>query len=145
MATDHRGNPTGRNHRPTPRLQQAIASQLQKDLGGYGSDNARMAGYVLEAHRTGEPIQGVGKIPTGPVFTNVRPYVGWKEYNEVMDRVGPGAYDHGRDDAWSDEVDSRNRVHEANRAVRTEGGTGGYIGKAVQNRKGYKTYDEDDF
>jgi hypothetical protein len=143
MSTDHRGNPTGRNHRPTPRVQQAIARQLQRDVGGYYSDNARTAGYVIEAHRAGEPIKSRGSIPTGPVFTNALPYVGWKEYKDVMSRIGPGAYDHGRDDAWSDESDSRNRVHETNRAVRTEGGTSGYIGKAVKNRKGYN--EEDDF
>jgi hypothetical protein len=135
--------PVGNNHRPTPRLQQAIARQLQKDVGGFGSDNARDAKYIIQAHRAGEPIKSRGSIPTGPVFTDALPYVGWKEFNEVMDRVGPGAYDHGRDDAWSDEADSRNRTHEVNRAVRTEGGTSDYIGKAVKNRKG--SSDEDEF
>jgi hypothetical protein len=143
MPDNHRGTPIAGNHRPTPRLQQAIARQLQKDVGGFGSDNARTAGYVIQAHRAGEPIKSLGSIPTGPVFTDALPYVGWKEFSEVMDRVGPGAYDHGRDDAWSDEADMRNRVHETNRAVRNEGGTSGYIGKAVKNRKG--SSDEDDF
>lgn len=143
MPDNHRGMPLNGNHRPTPRVQQAIARQLQRDIGGFASDNARVAGYVIQAHRAGEPIKSLGSIPTGPVFTDALPYVGWKEFSEVMDRVGPGAYDHGRDDAWSDIADRRNRVHETNRAVRTEGGTGGYIGKAVQNRKGYK--DEDEF
>jgi len=135
MATDHRGTPVGKNHRPTPRLQQAIAQQLQRDIGGYRSDNARTAKYVIDAHRAGEPIKSLGNIPTGPVFTDALPYVGWKEFSGVMDRIGPGAYDHGRDDAWSDEADMRNRVHETNRAVRNEGGTSGYISKALKNRK----------
>ena len=143
MPSTHRGVPTGDNHRPTPRLQQVIAQQLQKDVGGYSSDNVRTAKYIIEAHRSGEPVKSFGNIQTGPVFTNARPYVGWKEYTDVMSRIGPGAYDHGRDDAWSDEADSRNRVHETNRAVRKAGGTGAYIANAVKNRKGYN--EEDDF
>ena len=143
MTTDHRGNPVGDNHRPTPRLQQAIARQIQGDTNINRYDATRLASNVIRAHRQGEPVRGRGKIETGPVMTNLPPYVGWKEYSDVMDRVGPGAYDHGRDDAWSDEVAYRNYPHEVNRAVRTEGGTGSYIGKAVRNRKG--SADEDEF
>jgi hypothetical protein len=142
MTTDHRGNPVGANHKSTPRLQQAIARQIQGDTNINSYDAAGLAKVVIRAHRQGEPVRGRGKIETGPVMTNLRPYVGNKEYNEVMDRVGPGAYDHGRDDAWSDEASGINYPHEVNRAVRTEGGTGSYIGKAVKNRKGYSEEDE---
>jgi|688.fasta_scaffold46699_10 hypothetical protein len=137
MTTDHRGRPVGGNHRSTPRVQQAIAKQIQRDTNISLYESAGLASNVIRAHRQGSPLSGRGPIETGPVQTGLRPYVGDKEYNEVMDRVGPGAYDHGRDDAWSDTAASINYPHEVNRAVRTEGGTGSYIGKAVKNRQGY--------
>lgn len=143
MTTDHRGNPVGDNHRPTPRLQQAIARQIQGDTNINIYDAASLAKNVIRAHRQGEPVRGRGKIETGPVMTNLQPYVGDKEYNEVMGRLSNSPYDDGRDDAFSAEVELHNYPHEVNRAVRTEGGTGSYIGKAVRNRKGYA--DEDEF
>ena len=143
MGTDHRGNPTGTNHRPTPRLQQAIARQISRDTNIGHREATSLAANVIGAHRSGQPVSLGGSIETGPAMTGLNSYIGDKEYNDVMSRIGPGAYDHGRDDAWSDKVAYTNYPHEVNRAVRSEGGTGDFIGKAVKSRKGYNV--EDDF
>jgi hypothetical protein len=142
MSTDHRGNPTGRNHRPTPRLQQAIARQITRDTNISNYEATSLAATAIKAHRQGEPVRGRGKIETGPVMTNLPGYIGYKEQQDVMSRLSNSPYDDGRDDAFSADVQLRNYPHEVNRAVRTEGGTGGYIGKAVKNRKGYNEGDD---
>lgn len=138
MPTTHRGTPTGDNHRPTPRLQQAIARQLQFESDGHipRPESYSLAKYMIDAHRSGEPVKGFGKIESGPVLTNLRPYVGDKEFLETMGNMPNTSYDHGMDDAYSDYVTMTNAMHKTNDIVQKSGGTGSFIGKAVTNRKG---------
>lgn len=144
MATDHRGMPVGTNHRPLPQaVQKAIALQISRTTNIGNSDAMGLAANVIKAHRSGQPVSLGSSIETGPAMTGLNSYIGDKEYNEVMDRIGPGLYDHGRDDAFSDKVAYTNYPHEVNRAVRNAGGTGGFIGEAIKNRKGWNV--EDDF
>jgi hypothetical protein len=135
MTTDHRGRPTGTNHRPTPRLQQALARQIGVDTNISVYDAAGLASNVIKAHRQGSPLRGRGSVETGPVMTNLPSYIGYKEEQDVMSRISNTPYDDGRDDAWSANVANTNYPHEVNRVVRQSGGTGAYIGKTLKNRK----------
>lgn len=151
MATDHRGNLVGNpttahgGHRPTPRLQQAIADQIQRDTNINRVAAHRYAENVINAHRGGAPVSwDNGPISTGPVMTDLNRYIGYKEYRDVMGRLGQSLYDDGRDDAFSATVENRNYPHEVNSAVRKAGGTGSYIKKAVDSREPYSD-EEDEF
>jgi hypothetical protein len=50
MSTDHRGNPTGTNHRPTPRVNQALQRYYKID-----AENAQA---VIDTHRSGHDYLG---------------------------------------------------------------------------------------
>jgi hypothetical protein len=141
--SDHRGNDLNGPHKSTPRLQQVVARQIQRDRNLDMTSSSALAANVIKAHRQGAPVSYGGKIETGPVTTGLNRYIGNKEYNDVMSRLSNSPYDDGRDDAFSATVENRNYPYEVNSAVRDAGGTSGFIGKAVKNRKGYA--DEDEF
>jgi len=133
MATDHRGRPTGDNHRSYPRIE----AMLRRELGRSGITNTESSPLsIVRAHQTGEPRKGTsnGKVKTGPVYTDLYPYVGYKEYREAMDNIPWTPYDSGVDDALDADVAARNQPYEVNTVVREAGGTGAFIARAFKNR-----------
>ena len=87
MAHDHRMNPVNSNHRPTPRLQQAIASHL-----GIPSEQAQ---DVLDAHRMGSEEE----VYAGST---------WDHDREMVDVQNKVTQKGGIKDAISSSIENRN-------------------------------------
>jgi hypothetical protein len=123
--------PLNDNHRPLPRLARALGNALQ----GYGGSSAASAGQdIINAHRSGSPVQMSGPVKTGPVYSGTDPYVGRKEQDDIMYRAARNS-DPGASDMMDAMVHKTNAPYDVNKSVKAAGGTKGFIADAVKNRK----------
>lgn len=136
MPFTHRGVQISGNHRSTPRLQQAIARELsRKTLIAGKSNRLGSAQDIIEAHRQGSPLDLGRSVSTGPVYSGLRPYIGYNEYSSVMNSGRfDTPYDNGMDDAYGEMVYQNNLPYKVNRAVSMAGGTKEVISSAFKNR-----------
>lgn len=136
MPFTHRGVQISGNHRSTPRLQQAIARELERTTNISGKSNRLgSAKDIIAAHRGSSPLDWGSSVSTGPVYSGLRPYIGYNEYSSVMNSGRfDTPYDNGMDDAYSEEVYQVNLPYKVNRAVRAAGGTKEMISSAFKNR-----------
>ena len=125
MNTDHRGRPTGTNHRPTPRLEQI----LNKYAGGMGQS-------IINAHRSG--TSSFVDVPsTQATMDDAERKAGYHQTKSGFNTQN-GPYHEGEMEMYEGIADSARDALGAQSAVDAAGGTGALIGKAVKDRKNYR-------
>lgn len=125
MTTDHRGNPVGANHKPTPRLEQL----LNRYAGGAGQS-------IIDAHRAGS--SSVVDVPTAQATVwNAERKAAYHQTKSGFNTKN-GEYHEGEMEHHESVADSARGALGAQSAVTAAGGTGALIGKAVKDRKNYR-------
>lgn len=126
MTTDHRGRPTGTNHRPTPRLNQVLNAMW----GGNGQ-------ALVNAHRAGSSKvydmtsahEGLSEAERKAAYHQTK-----AGFNSANGPYHDGLLDHNEAvaDMYRDQI-------EVQSAVDAAGGTAPVIGVAIRSRKSLKS------